>query len=411
MARSVRSSQLETRSARLRLTARRKPYWVTISPGISLGYRAGPGSWNVRCADGAGGNWTKSFAIADDHEEADGEAVLTYWAAIDKARLLARGQDHHGKPGTVQEALADYANDLVARGAHVANARRVLVHLPPALLAKPIGLLSMRELRRWRDNLLAAGMTAATLTRTVNALKSALNLAAEHDPRIDNARAWRDGLTKVVNEDEERDRNVVLDPEQRRALLAACYVESPEFGLYAETLAVTGARPSQVVLLDVRDLQDGAAPRLLLLSSLKGRKRRSSKRSKRTAQPIPISRELAAKLRIAAQGRAPDQPLLVRPDGSRWQSESSDHRYPFARAAAAAGLSEVTIYALRHTAITNALLANVNVRIVAAAFDTSVAMIEKTYSRHIVRHGDELLRALFKEDEPAVLGDNVVALR
>ena len=358
-----------------------------------MGYRAGPGSWNVRAADGKGGNWIKSFALADDHEDADGNSVLTYWAAIDKARALARGQDRHGRPGTVAEALADYELDLVARGAHVANAKRVLGHLPPALLAKPVGLLTMRELKRWRDSLLAGGMTAATVTRTASCLKSAFSLAAEVDPRIDNARAWRDALSKVANEAEERDRNVVLDPEQRRTLLAACYAESPAFGLYCETLGTTGARPSQVALLNVQDLQDGAAPRLLLLSSFKGRRRKSSTRTKRTAKPIPIPRELAAKLRIAAQGRAPDQPLLVRPDGCRWRPAINDHRHAFARAAAAAGLPGLTIYCLRHTAITNALLANIPVRLVAATFDTSVGQIEKTYSRHIVHHGDELLRA------------------
>ena len=37
-----------------------------MASGIALGYRAGPGSWNVRAADDRGSNWIKSFAIADD---------------------------------------------------------------------------------------------------------------------------------------------------------------------------------------------------------------------------------------------------------------------------------------------------------------------------------------------------------
>jgi hypothetical protein len=39
MARKVRSSMLETRSARLRLVPRRKPFFTTVSPGTAVGYR------------------------------------------------------------------------------------------------------------------------------------------------------------------------------------------------------------------------------------------------------------------------------------------------------------------------------------------------------------------------------------
>ena len=46
MARRVRSKDLETRSARLRLPIRKKPYYVKIMRGVEMGYRrnktAGP---------------------------------------------------------------------------------------------------------------------------------------------------------------------------------------------------------------------------------------------------------------------------------------------------------------------------------------------------------------------------------
>ena len=108
---------------------------VAVAPGISLGYRrnAGPGAWNVRAADGKGGNWIKSFAIADDHEDADGANVLTFWQAADKAKALARGQDADaGRPATVDEALTDYATDLAVRGAGPTNATGPRHHLTPA---------------------------------------------------------------------------------------------------------------------------------------------------------------------------------------------------------------------------------------------------------------------------------------
>ena len=49
------------------------------------------------------------------------------------------------------------------------------------------------------------------------------------------------------------------------------------------------------------------------------------------------------------------------------------------------------------------------VRLVASSFDTSVAMIEKTYSKYIADHGDEQMRrALFDVDAPA--DGNVIPL-
>src|SRR6516165_9094272 len=52
VARNIRSPQLETRTGRLKLPKRGKPYWVRLARGLSLGYRridtAGP--WIVRKA-------------------------------------------------------------------------------------------------------------------------------------------------------------------------------------------------------------------------------------------------------------------------------------------------------------------------------------------------------------------------
>src|SRR6516164_2437097 len=95
MPRRLRSATLETRTARLKLAPRRKPFWITVAPGIALGYRRNEsaGSWSVRGADGAGSNWIKAFGLADDHEDADGASVLTFWQAADRAKALARGKD------------------------------------------------------------------------------------------------------------------------------------------------------------------------------------------------------------------------------------------------------------------------------------------------------------------------------
>ena len=61
-------------------------------------------------------------------------------------------------------------------------------------------------------------------------------------------------------------------------------------------------------------------------------------------------------------------------------------------AAARAGVADTTMYALRHSSIVRALLANVPIRLVSALHDTSVVMIERTYSAYIADFADAISR-------------------
>src|SRR5215831_16314322 len=405
MARRPRSSKLETRTDRLKLAPRQKPHhFTTISPGIALGYRRGKdrNAWVVRVADGKGGNWLKNLpSIPDDHEDANGESVLTFWQAQDAARKLARGTIESGRPVTVAEALADYERDLRARGGLAGNASRVRHHLPPSLATKPVAMLTSRELQHWRDGL---GMRPATVNRTTRILKAACNLAASHDARIVNTKAWKVGLASL--RDAHRARNVILTDQPVRALIEAAYADDLDVGVPTETAATTGARPSQLVKLEVGDLQaDRGDPRVMMPSSRKGH---AGKRVER--KPVPIPASLAARLRLAAGGRDASAPLLLRADGKPWSATSADHRLPFARAVACAVLKpSVTFYALRHSSIVRQILAGTPLRVVAVAHDTSTMMIERTYSRHISDHADAVLRkGLLDTAQPAA--GNVVTL-
>ena len=68
MARHLRNSMLENRTQRLKLAVARKPLFVRIGDGISLGYRRNKagGTWVVRLADGKGGAKTAAIGVADD---------------------------------------------------------------------------------------------------------------------------------------------------------------------------------------------------------------------------------------------------------------------------------------------------------------------------------------------------------
>ena len=404
MARNIRAPSLEHRTGRLKLPVRGKPYWVKLAAGLSLGYRrnAVAGAWIVRRSDGKGGNWTKAFATADDHEASDGDSVLTFFEAQTAARSIASGGKITGKAATVASAIERYRSELTATGGNIYNARLAALHTPRSILDKPIQLLSVGELQNWRNALLD-GRTPATVNRIIVTLSAALNLAADLDPRI-TARPWRIGLKKLRAA--RRARNVVLPPDQIATLVAFAYDVSPEFGRYLETAATTGARRVQLSRLTVADLQDrGPSPRLQMPSSAKGKKTKRIGRS-----PVPIPATLATTLRTAAAGRPSTALLLPKPDGTTWGA--CDPTAPFKALVARAGLDPkvITPYALRHSSITRALIANVPVRVVAAQHDTSVAMIEATYSESISDHADALSRAALL-DLGAPRAGNVVALR
>jgi hypothetical protein len=95
MARTVRGGSIETRSARLRLAARSRPYWAPSGkPGLHLGYRRlvkTNGSWIVRRYQGKPGEYdSKAFAQADDFSDADGQTSVDHLPAMN---VTLRGRD------------------------------------------------------------------------------------------------------------------------------------------------------------------------------------------------------------------------------------------------------------------------------------------------------------------------------
>jgi integrase len=382
MPRNIRFFDLETRSTRLKLPVAKKPIFVRVGPGVGLGYRRNrtAGSWVGRFADGKGANRTEVIGLADDYENANGNRILDFWQAQERVRALARGDGGRvlGRPIRVGEALEAYEADLRTRGADVGNVARVQVHLAPDLRGMAVALLAARDLRRWRDGLIKI-LAPSTVNRTCTALKAALNLVADHDERIANRRAWETGLGTIP--DAEKSRNVILSDADIRWIIAEAQALSPEFGMFVEVAAVTGARVSQLSRLEVQDLQaDRADTRLLMPTSRKGRGTKMSQR-----HPVPIPAGLALCLQAMATDRPATAPLLLKSSGDAWRK--SDHSRLFRRVATAAHQdpAEVTIYALRHSNIVRQLLAGVPIRVVAVNHDTSVAMIDTVGTSAIMR--------------------------
>jgi integrase len=379
---------------RLKTAIRKKPYFETIAPGVSLGYRRnqGAGAWLVRAADGKGGNWTKGFAVADDVETSNQKTVLTYAEARLEAGKLARAtgtstSDDNGRPVTMSEAIDRYETDLTLRGANKHNACQLRSYLTPKLASKPVAMLVDSDLRNWRNDLvLVHGLKAASADRHGRSMKAALTLAAKADKRITNGSEWRHGLTKLP-EQESGARNVILGDDVVQAAMRTAFDVDCMLGVWCQVLSETGNRESQIKRIEVIDLQ---AARLLVPSSRKGKNRQITRKA------LPITPELVAHLVKLAAGKKPHDRLLP---------AFTDLAEKFRPVAKLLNLGpEITPYAFRHSSIVRMLLKGIATRLVASAHDTSVVEIERTYSRYIVSDQTEsILRDSLLRTPPAKL--------
>ncbi|WP_052833092.1 hypothetical protein [Bradyrhizobium sp. LTSP885] len=382
---------------RLKLASRGKPYWQEITAGLSLGYRrpaSGAGTWSFRLADGKGGNRITKFATADDIEPSNTTTVLSFKEAWDEARKLAgAGAKSSGDDNqliTVFEAINRYEADLIRRKANKGNATQIRYNMPDWLGRKKLVLCVENDFTVWRNNMITENkLELASADRVGRVLKAALNLAAKADKRIINSAEWRNALTKL-NNDSESARNVILPADIERAIIDTAYQIDRRLALWCHVLSDTGNRESQCKRLEVIDLQ---GDRLVMPSSKKGKGR------KRSQKPLPISSELAATLKQHAVGKPPNAPLLDAYNklAEAFRRVTKQLGFDTKEGREKAGLNgddEITPYALRHSSIVRHLMRGTPTRLVASAHDTSVAEIERTYSRYIVSDQTEaMLRA------------------
>ncbi|HEV3160945.1 MAG TPA: site-specific integrase, partial [Xanthobacteraceae bacterium] len=156
MARSIRDAKLDSRAARERLSARGKPYFRTLDPGLHLGYRklkGAPGRWVVRYYAGEQAYETETIATADDLSAANGVDVLDFRQAQQEARKRrdARVRTAAGVgPFTVADALVHYIEALAAKGRKTWDtefrAKRMIL---PSLGEIPVAELTTDAIRKW----------------------------------------------------------------------------------------------------------------------------------------------------------------------------------------------------------------------------------------------------------------------
>jgi integrase len=394
MARTVRNAKLDSRAARAKLPVDSKSvHWVSMDRGRSVGYRKGH----------KGATWVAKFVTpdlrkeitlgsADDVLDADGVSIFNYSQAQAAARSWFEEltKPVAEAPLLLYSALEEYEATRKREGKDGAgNAARLRKHAAD-LLDKPISDLTVVVLRRWRDQLAAVAdgededaqrRARDTANRTISIMKSVLNLAADlHHDRI-STRPWIVALKSFENVGEPR--RVILTESDVRRLLSV--IEEPGFRLLCMIAAGTGARYGEICRLTVSSATQVDKLKLIMPNSAKGKGRHGPFRM------VPITQELAQVVCAATAGRAGHLPLVLHPSGREWRR--SEQRRPFAAAVHAAGINaETTIYALRHSFISNCLVRGVPVRVIAANCDTSIQMIERHYSAFIADISEDAAR-------------------
>ena len=351
-------------SGRAKLKQRREPYWVTIVRGCALGYRKGKkgGTWITRRYDPKTGDTSYQHLEepADDLNDGNG---LTYEAALAKARAFFHTTNtgkltlggvldrylEHVKANNPASTIADYES-------------RITGILKPQLGDVQIAKLTSVRLTDWR-NAAAEGRKPDTVNRLLAILKAALNLAWKQGLIADDT-AWRRVDTF---KDASNARQVHFTKEQCAALVTACKDDALARLVHAGLL--TGARFGELAALRVRDLDEAHGSIEI----------RDGKTGRRT---VYLSDEAVRFFVACAKDKTPAALLLPRADGMPWGT--NHYQKGFDAAVAAAGLDpDATFYALRHTHISLALLAGVNIQVLAENCGTSVRMIEKHYGKFV----------------------------
>jgi hypothetical protein len=262
MARSVRKAGLETRTACLKLPVARKPVFIRIGPGLSLGYRRNQiaGTWVLRIADGKGGATTRAIGAADDFEEANGATLLDYWQAQGKAKSVARGSggSEIAKPLTVRRAAEVYLTVLEAKNPRTARDTRGRLNLRflPKFGDGLVASLTKSKLEGWLNSPVlkspdreAVRKSKDTVNRVLSMVKALLNHALRDLANgIMDDHAWR--LVKPYR-GVAVPRAAHFSAEQARALIAA--TPEKDFANLLTSGFLTGARYGELIACSVRD--------------------------------------------------------------------------------------------------------------------------------------------------------------
>lgn len=366
------SNAIDSKTKRDRLAARREPYWSVLQKGAAIGYRKlenGNGTWIARWRDEDGKQKYRALGERDDYDTASKAA--REWV------ISCEGGVTH-KATTVKEACEAYVNALKA-GGRKDSAKDAEGRFNRLVYSATIGKLALDKLKsstvqKWRDEQIVndddsddedVRRSKDSANRNLDTLKAALNMAL-NNRLISTDSGWK--TVKRFPKVKIQRKGAFLSQAQRKALLNAC---QDDLKPLVKAMLLTGARPGELASLNACDFDKHLG--CLTLTGKTG------------PRTVAISTAATAFFTEASKDKIGAAPMLSTSYGQRWNKDS--WKKIFKEAATAAKLADtVVMYSLRHTAISEMILAGMDSFIVAKLAGTSVAMIEKTYGhlRHSV---------------------------
>ncbi|WP_439375325.1 tyrosine-type recombinase/integrase [Bradyrhizobium sp. DASA03120] len=406
MARTIRDTSLESRTARSRLKPRGKPYFRALEPGLHLGYRksiSGAGKWVARHYVGTQRYELETLATADDFSDADGVAVLSFVQAqtLARSRMVARAHAAVGKtaPITVADAVSAYLEFLENNRKSASFSRYAAnAFILPQLGALEVQALTADRLRHWHVGLTRAAARVrtkkgqeqrfrlsadteehrrrrrSTANRILTVLKAALN-RVWREGRVPADAAWR-RVEPFEGVESARVRYLSLAEAQR--LLNAC---GTAFRRLVRGALETGARYGELSRLTVADFNPDSGT-IAILQSKGGKPRHVVL----TAEGVEFFRSITA-------GRAGTEILFHKDNDTAW--DRSHQKEPMKLANERARIEPpITFHGLRHSWASHAIMNGVPLIVVAKNLGHSdTRMVERHYGHLAPSYVADAIRA------------------
>ena len=409
--RTVREVTLATRTARLRLPLATKPLWRELERGLHLGYRRRKtgGSWIARRRTEKHLYREGRLGLADDFQDADGEAVLDFSQAQAAARTWWRNEMRIEQglgvrevgPYTVARACADYLDDYNRRSGKgtrtIDNAFRN--HVLPVFGDLLVSKLTSRAVQDWHrriaeqprrlrsrkgqpprskpidlSNPEAVRVRRATANRILSFFKAALNHAWK-EQRVLSDDPWRRVKPfRAVDAPKIR----YLDEAEIIRLLSSC---EGRFRDLVHAALLTGCRYGEMCRFKVGDYD----PRIGVLSVLiaKGGKGRH----------VTLTDEGVALLDRLVAGRSASE-VLFQKDTGPWEPCDQVRRMQIACAKAC--VVAVGFHILRHTHASHLAMRGVPLAVIAKQLGhADTRMTERHYAHLAPNYIAETIRASF----------------
>ena len=394
MARKIRDTELETRTARARLERRGKPHYRAIFQGCHIGYRKlkDGGTWVGRRRAEDGGYELKKLGVADDHADTDGVGVLDFAQAQERVRewCSERARADAGVdtgPYTVKMAVDDYWVKYKKNGKGVKNTRAQLdAHIIPEFGEIEVADLTAKRIRQWHsamaekprrlrssklepvkyaeagDDDESRRRRKVTANRVLGIMKALLNFAYdEEEEKVTTDKEWR-RVKPFKGVDASRTR--YLNKSECVRLVNAC---APHFRPLVQAALLTGCRYGELTRMEVADYNPDSGTVLV--------------RTSKTGNPRHVILDDDGQPFFAdiTAGRVGDNLIFSKSDGGQWGK--AHQLRPFAEACENAKITGASFHTLRHTYASHLVMAGAPLNVVAENLGhADTRMCEKHYA-------------------------------